>query len=229
MGLPDAVLWDMDGTIVDTEPYWMAAETRMVQAHGGSWSPEQGLQLVGNGLEESAQVLQTAGVVLTTSEIIDSLSDEVTAAINGGTPPFRPGAVELLRALRQAGVRLALVTMSLRRMAEAVVAHLDAGTFDVIVSGDAVARPKPFPDPYLQAAELLGLDIRRCLAFEGSPGGLRAALASGAVTVGVPHMIDLSGLGAHALWPTLAGRGLDDIAALLAEHGALQPEHGGRG
>ena len=127
--------------------------------------------------------------------------------------PFRPGARELLQSLRDAGVRTALVTMSLRRMAEDIVDLIGFEAFDVIVGGDDVERPKPFPDPYLQAAEELGVDIHRTVALEDSPTGLRAAIASRAVAIGVPHFVPLHDLGADAIWDTLDGCDADDIAA----------------
>ncbi len=214
--MPDAVLWDMDGTIVDSEPYWMAAETRMVESFGGVWTHEHGIQLVGRGLEDSASILQRAGVRREIPDIVSTLTDEVTSMLRTSPPEFRPGAVDLLRALREAGIPTALVTMSLRRMADAVVAALAPHDFDAIVSGDSARRPKPYPDPYLQAAELLGVDIERCIVIEDSPGGVRAGLASGAITIGVPHFLPLDDLGAHALWPTLEDRNPHDLAELLS-------------
>ncbi len=215
MRMPDAVLWDMDGTIVDTEPFWMAAETRLVESFGGQWGPEQGLTLVGRGLEDAAGVLQQAGVQLDIADIVDTLTDEVTRMLHAHTPPLRAGVLELLASLRESGVPTGLVTMSLRRMAHAVVEALQPHIFDVIVSGDSARQPKPHPDPYLQAAEALGADITRCVVIEDSPGGVRAGVSAGAVTIGVPHLLALDGLGAHALWPTLAGRDARAFAELL--------------
>lgn len=208
----------MDGTVVDTEPYWMAAEADLVKQFGGTWSHEQALQLVGSGLEGSARVFQEAGVRMGVHEIIDYLTTEVMHQLATSGPLFRPGALELLAELRAAGIPTALVTMSMRTMALAVVELIEFDAFDLVVGGDDVSRPKPFPDAYLQAAETLGVDIRRCVAIEDSPTGMRSAVASGATTVGVAHMVSLEGTGAHALWPTLAGRTVDDLSALLATH-----------
>ena len=209
---PRAVLWDMDGTLVDTEPYWMAAETALVRSFGGTWTHEQAIQLVGNGLTESARLLQAAGVEMETDAIVDHLTDDVRVALTTQGVPFRPGARELLRALKAAGIRTGLVTMSLRRMARSVVDLIDFDAFEHVVAGDDVEHPKPHPAPYLRAAELLDIDIEDALVIEDSVTGLRAGLAAGAVTVGVPHMIPLDGAGAHALWPTLEGITADDVA-----------------
>lgn len=210
--MPAAVLWDMDGTIVDTEGYWMAAETTLVESFGGTWSHEQALELVGNGLETSAAILQAAGVRMSVPEIVDHLSGEVTEQLRAEGNPMRPGAEELLRALRAAGVKQALVTMSLRSMAEQVAEGLH-GVFDVIVAGDDAARPKPFPDPYLQACEALGVEPEDAVAIEDSPTGVAAATAAGVVTIGVPLMVSLTGAGADVVWPTLADRTVDEVAA----------------
>lgn len=215
---PAAVLWDMDGTLVDTEPYWMAAEGPLVASFGGTWTHEQALGLVGLGLEDSARILQEAGVRMEARDIIDHLTDTVSARLRAEGAPFRPGARELLAELRGAGIKTALVTMSMRRMADTVVSSIPFEAFDIVVAGDETTRPKPFPDPYLQACEALGVDIADAIAIEDSPNGLRSAVASGAVSIGVPLMVPLDGLGAHALWDSLEGRGLSDLIDLHAHH-----------
>ena len=217
--LPDAVLWDMDGTLIDTEPYWMAAETALVASFGGTWTHEQALTLVGKGLEGSAEILQGGGVRMSVTDIIAHLTAEVARRLHDQGLPMRPGAAEMLAALRAAGVPCGLVTMSLRSMAEEVVANLPDGTFDVIVAGDDATRPKPFPDAYLQACAHFGIEPGRAVAIEDSPTGVRAAVAAGVPTIGVPLLLSLVGTGAHALWPTLAERTPDDIAEFHSAHG----------
>ncbi|MFC8683372.1 HAD family hydrolase [Microbacterium ureisolvens] len=213
-----AVLWDMDGTLVDTEPYWMAAETPLIESFGGTWSHEQALGLVGLGLEDSARILQGTGVRMTTDAIVDHLTDDVMRQLAETGVPFRPGARELLAGLRAAGIKTGLVTMSMRRMAQTVVDLIDFDAFDVVVAGDDVTRPKPFPDPYLQACEALGVTPEETVAIEDSPNGLRSAVASGAAVIGVPLMVSLTGAGAHTLWETLEGRTADDVVAFHATH-----------
>ena len=206
----------MDGTLVDTEPYWMAAETALIESYGGRWSHEQAMQLVGLGLEDSAGVLQAAGVRLSAPEIVAHLTDEVMRQLRESGVPFRAGARELLLSLREAGVPTALVTMSMSRMARVVVDLIEFRAFDLVIGGDDVARPKPFPDPYLQACEQLGVKPADTVAFEDSPNGARSAIAAGTVTVGVPNMLPLEGVGAFTLWPTLEGRTAGDVADVLA-------------
>ncbi|RII94021.1 HAD family hydrolase [Clavibacter californiensis] len=216
---PAAVLWDMDGTIVDTEPYWMVAEEALVGSFGGTWTPEDGLRLVGNGLDDSARILQEAGVDLPVQEIIDRLSDRVMEQILVEVP-WRPGARELLRGIREAGIPTALVTMSIGRMARQVADAVPFDAFDHVVAGDDVSRSKPHPEAYLAAADLLGVDIRDCVAIEDSAPGVASATASGATVIAVPHHVPLPTDDAYVLWDTLAGRTLADLEAAHADRRA---------
>lgn len=214
-----AVLWDMDGTIVDTEPYWIAAERALVEAHGGSWSHEQAMQLVGQALTFSAGVLQKAGVRMEIRDIIDTLTAQVISSVQQQVP-WQPGARELLEELHQAGVRCALVTMSEGPLARQVVDSLPRQYFEVLVTGDTVANGKPHPEAYLTAVERLresdaGLGLGDCVAIEDSAPGVAAAVASGVATVAVPHIVPLPQDNRYTLWDSLSGRSLADLEALL--------------
>lgn len=207
----------MDGTIVDTEPYWMRAETELVTEHGGTWSQAQGMQLVGSGLVQSARVLQQAGVALEVEEIISTLTDRVMLQVDDAVP-WRPGALELIAELRAAAIPIALVTMSIRRMALQIAGALGDDVFDVVIAGDDVEHPKPHPQPYLLAAERLGVHIGDCVAIEDSEFGLVSAVASGAAAIGVPLHVTLHEAPTHELWPTLSDRTVADLADALARH-----------
>jgi HAD superfamily hydrolase (TIGR01509 family) len=217
--MPAAVFWDMDGTLIDSEPYWLAAETALVESYGGVWTEADGLQLVGSSLERSAVILQSRGVALGTTEIIDHLTDRVLDRI-AVEVPWRPGARELLRSIRAAGVPTALVTMSIGRMAHAVADSLGFAGFDAVVSGDQVEEGKPAPDCYLRAAELLGVDPAESVALEDSEYGVAAGVAAGMATIAVPLHIDLPESPTYTLWRGLVGRSADDLAAVLAERRA---------
>jgi len=199
----------MDGTIVDTEPYWMAAEARLVESYGGTWTHEDAIALVGSGLTHSAHALQAHGVTLSDDEIIESLTTSVLTQI-AVRVPWRPGARELLADIAANDVPTALVTMSIRRMAVEVAAALPL-PFDVVVAGDDVDNAKPHPEPYLLAAKLLDVAIADCVAIEDSPPGVASAVASGAVVVGVPGHGVIPASDDHVVWQTLAGRTMADL------------------
>lgn len=205
----------MDGTLVDTERYWMAAEEELVEAFGGSWSHDDALALVGSGLWESAKVFQAKGVDLDADTIVNRLTDRVSEMLVEHGVPWRPGARELLEALREASVPTALVTMSLRSMADEIISAIPFTAFDAVVTGDSVEHAKPHPQPYLQAAAELGVDIAECVAFEDSPTGLASAHSAGAIAVGVPNILELDDAPSTVIWPTLEGTTLADVAALL--------------
>ena len=186
-----AVLLDMDGTLVDTEPAWIACEQEMVAAHGGSWTEDDARSVVGKPLLVSAGYLRAVGGVdLPPEEIVDRLLDGVVARVRARIP-WTPGARDLLLELGRAGVPVALVTMSYRRLAEAVVRGLPEGTFGAVVTGDEVREGKPHPEPYLRAAALLGVDPRRCVAVEDSPTGVASAEAAGCITVAVEGLVEV--------------------------------------
>ena len=214
---PDAVLWDMDGTLIDTEPCWIAAERELVGSFGGTWTEADAESVIGMTLLDSAARLQAAGVALGAREIAEGLTEIVIRHLPEAR--FQPGALELLAELRAAGVPSALVTASYRSMADAVVALTPPGSFAVVVPGDEVERGKPDPQPYLLAAERLAVDVRRCVAIEDSPPGITAALASGARTLGVQHMVAVPARPGLSRVSTLAGV---DLAVLTAiRHGAV--------
>lgn len=187
--LPAAVLWDMDGTLVDTEPYWIAAEFALAERYGGRWSHEHSMELVGSDLIDSGRYIREhMGIDLEPAEIVEELLDGVVARIAEHVP-WQPGAVELLDALRKEQVPCALVTMSYRRFVAPILDGLPADTFAAVVTGDAVTRGKPDPEPYLRAAELLGVAPADCVAIEDSNTGTRSAVAAGAAVLVVPNHV----------------------------------------
>ena len=210
---PAAVLWDMDGTLVDTEPYWIRAETELMNAHGLDWSEEQGLEFVGNELTTSAAMMRDAGLDLPVMEIVEALMSSVIAQIRASVP-FRPGALELLAELKAAGIPSVMVTMSYRSLAEAVIASCPPGSFAGLVSGDEVSAGKPDPEPYLRGAALLGLEPAECVALEDSKPGLASAEAAGTIAVGIPHFVALEPRPGRILWPSLEGRSVADLRRL---------------
>lgn len=211
---PHGVLWDMDGTLIDTEPYWMEAENDLIESHGGTWSDAQAFQLVGNALIVSGRIIkEQTGIPLTPEEIVDALLERVVVKLREHVP-WRPGARELLLAARDAGLPCALVTMSYESFARVLVDSLPAGTFEVVVTGDMVEHGKPHPEPYLRAAHNLALAPEQCVAIEDSATGVRSAVAAGVPTVAVPHLVEIPQLDGLVVVPDLAAVSLDDLPRL---------------
>lgn len=201
---PAAVLWDMDGTLIDSEPYWLASEASLAQSYGGQWTEQDGHDLIGKSLYDSSEVLRKKFGIedLDVQQVIDTMTDAVIADIKKRLP-FRPGALELLMELKRQGIKTALVTMSMRKMALTVTEQIEFEAFDVVVAGDDVLRGKPDPEPYLLAAKLLGVDIRDCIALEDSHTGLASAEAAGAHAIGIPNLIPLPKRAGNKIIPSL--------------------------
>lgn len=218
--LPAAVLWDMDGTLIDSEPEWISAQERLVAEHSGVWTSADGLALVGTDMVVTAVALQAAGVLLPAAEIIERLTAEVTAAL-GDRVDWRPGARDLVAELRMAAIPQAIVTTSPRSMAEVVAAGLPAGSIQVIVAGEDVRNGKPHPEPYLLAARRLGVSPSECVAIEDSPTGLSAAIAAGTRAIGVPNDAALEHSGPWTRVDSLSGVGLADLARIAGANTAV--------
>lgn len=210
----DACLFDMDGTLIDTEPYWIEAESLLVEQHGGRWSAKQGLALVGSGLYGTADALKRAGVDMEPRAIIDWLSTFVRDKM-AQQMPWRPGVVDLFSALHDAKIPCALVTMSYpptaHTLRDALSKKLGRDAFDVVVTGEDVTYPKPHPEAYLQASDALGVDIGRCVAFEDSGHGAASAFSSGAITIGIPLHVGIPDHSVHTFWDSLENKTVTDI------------------
>ncbi|MCG7299030.1 HAD family phosphatase [Brevibacterium sp. ACRRH] len=210
----DAVLWDMDGTLVDTEPYWMAAETELMAAHGLEWTHEQAMLMVGNELTTSADIMRSFGLPLATDEVVKTLLRGVIERVRESIP-FRPGAQELIGSLADAHVPMALVTMSYRPLAQAVVDGLPEGTFRTLITGDEVTKGKPDPEPYLTGASALDVAPSACIALEDSVPGMASAIAAGTLTVGIPNHVPLEEQPGAVLVQTLNGLNAQSLGNLV--------------
>jgi HAD superfamily hydrolase (TIGR01509 family) len=211
---PTAVLWDMDGTLVDTEPYWMECEYALAEKYGGRWSNEDCMAVVGGDLLDSAEYMREhMGIDRTPLQIVEELLDHVTVMVEQEIP-WRPGARELLTALRAQEVPCALVTMSWRRFVVPVLEALPDGSFEALVCGDEVTHGKPHPEAYLRAAELLGVDPRDALAIEDSPTGAAAAEAAGCQVLIVPHHVPVPAGERTVHRDSLVGLGVADLTNL---------------
>ncbi len=195
----------MDGTLVDTEPYWMATETAIAQAHGGTWTHDDAMALVGNDLLVSGEYIKAKlGLQQSAEEVVEELLDGVVAQVRHAVP-WCEGARELLLALHDAGVPCGLVTMSYQRFVAPILEHLPPETFRVIVTGDMVDNGKPHPEAYLTAAASLGVDPADCVAIEDSPTGARSAEAAGCRVLVVPNHVPVPPGPARIFRETLVG------------------------
>lgn len=192
-----AVLFDMDGTLVDSEKVWSVGLTELAAHHGGELSDAARRAMVGTNMTDSMRILHgdlglPAGV--STDDSVRWLEARVKELFRDGMT-WRPGAAELLAALRAEGVPLALVTATHRHLVDVALLTIGADNFDAVVAGDEVDLTKPHPMPYLTAARLVGADPRDCVAVEDSPNGLASARAAGCAVLAVPCEVPLDPTG----------------------------------
>ncbi|WP_433798598.1 HAD family hydrolase [Actinomycetospora sp. CA-084318] len=189
--MPDlaAVLWDMDGTLVDSEGLWSITMTELAAHLGGELSVETREELTGSSLRRtSATVLREVGLPDDDASVEKAgrwLLDRTHEVFAQGLP-WRPGAQAALATVRSAGLATALVTSTYRELTEVALDQIGRGWFDVTVCGDEVSATKPDPAPYRRACELLGLDPAVCVAVEDSAAGTASAAAAGVSVLVVP-------------------------------------------
>lgn len=207
----------MDGTLVDTEPYWIAAEHRLVESYGHTWGDEHAHTLIGKPLLVSAAYIREHGhVPLTPPQIVDRLLDAVIAESRQHLD-WRPGVLELMAEIKAAGLPTAMVTMSYRNLASVVAEAIPEGSrFDLLVCGDDVKNGKPDPEAYLLAAARLGVEPQNCVAIEDSPSGVSSAEAAGCVVIGVPNQVPLAAGPRRIVLPGLSGLHLADLEAMVS-------------
>jgi len=209
-----AVLWDMDGTLVDTEPLWIEAEHDMARKYDAPWTHHDAMQLVGNNLVDSGRYMkERMGLEASPEEIVDELLAGVLLKMTD-VMPWRPGALSLLASLSEAGIRCGLVTMSYTSFVAPILRHLPPETFRVVVTGDEVSRGKPHPEPYLTAAAALGVPPEECVAIEDSSTGARSAEAAGCLVLVVQHHVPVAEGPRRVFRDSLEGLTAADLASL---------------
>ena len=184
----EAVVFDLDGVLVDSEPVWEAVRREFVSEHGGSWRPDSQQRLMGMSTPEWAGYLVTdLGVAGMSPQDVAAAVVERMAERYRMAVPLLPGAGAATRLLAGRWP-LGLASSSPRRLIDVVLERAGlAGLFVAIVSTEEVGRGKPAPDVYLKVTTQLGLDARRCVAIEDSTNGLRAACAAGLEVMAVPR------------------------------------------
>lgn len=214
----DAVLWDLDGTIADTERIWVEAERQLVAEYAGRWTENLESRLVGATIDGAAAILHEQGVGTNSEDAASHLTKRVSALL-GQELPWRPGALELLKSLRANNIQCVLVTMSAREQAMEAVDQIPAGTFSYVVSADDVHQPKPHPEPYLRGLDHLGLSAESCIAIEDSPMGADSAAAAGLRTVVVPQLLPVPSRDGRFIVETLTEVQVSDLRNLLEQPG----------
>jgi HAD superfamily hydrolase (TIGR01509 family) len=188
-----AVLFDLDGTLVDSEKVWDIGLRELAVRYGGVLSEAARLRMVGTDSLATMAILHedlgqpwrnaTYGADWLDARVLDLFAEGLD---------WLPGARELLEAVRAAGLRTALVTSTRRSLVEVALDTVGRHNFDVVVCGDEVRRTKPDPAPYLAAARALGVDPGACVAIEDSPAGVVSARAAGCAVIAVPHEVELT-------------------------------------
>lgn len=183
----DALILDMDGLMVDSEPLWWSVERALAREHGHAWTDEMAEQCVGTGLPNTVRTLcRLLGIEMATDEGVAWLIDGFIARID--ELALKPGCAELIVAARDASLPVALASSSPARLIDAVLGRFDLSSqLDAVVSGESVARPKPAPDIFLHTAKLLGVKHERAVVLEDSLAGVRAARAAAMPVIAVPE------------------------------------------
>jgi HAD superfamily hydrolase (TIGR01509 family) len=215
-----AVLWDMDGTLVDSEKLWDVAMHAFYARHDGVLTPEVRETTVGGSAENVMRlVYDDLGLDPHPDAMAESADwlHEYTGELFDQGLPWRPGARDLLDRCVAAGVPLALVTNTRRELAERALKTIGSHYFAVTVCGDEVPDGKPSPAPYLRAAELLGVVPADCLAIEDSAAGVSSADAAGCAVLVVPNDVDVPGGPRRRHIESLAGLDVEDLRTIYAQ------------
>jgi HAD superfamily hydrolase (TIGR01509 family) len=188
---PAAVLFDMDGLLIDSEPLWLEAERAVMTRLGSGWTEADQAALLGGSLSGTVRYLLAHAARPATPEVVGEwLMAEIGDRVRRDGVPLRPGASELLASVDAAGLPRALVTSSERRFMDTVLARTQM-RFDVLVCAEDVSATKPDPEPYLLAAKLLDVNPARCFALEDSPNGVASAQAAGCRVIAVPSLVPI--------------------------------------
>jgi len=187
-----AILFDMDGTLIDSEPLWLKAEIEVMAEVGCHWDEQDQINCLGGPAERTERYMQERSQNIKPYGYFINRLHEVMRARITNELDLIPNALSLLKECKDAGIKTALVTASSRDLMTIVLKRFPPGTFDVVVSGDDVEKSKPDPAPYLLAAKQLSVDVLKCLVLEDSITGVQSGLSSGAKVIGIPHLVQMS-------------------------------------
>lgn len=221
---PAAVLWDFDGTLLDSERLWVASEMEVMASHGVEWTYEQGVSQCGASATDSmarlmgeAQSQLGHPLEVAQETVWQQITDGVLRRLQSDELPWLPGVRELAAELADAGVPMAIVSASPPELLGPAIARMPTGWFSTVVSGPEVSQGKPSPEGYLLAAERLGVDAADCIVIEDSVAGTQAGRAAGAVVIAVPCMYPLPTAPGQVNLESLAGVQQGDLARIWHE------------
>ena len=195
---PQAILFDHDGTLVDTEPVWAAAKVALAAEFSGTWTEQDTLDCLGLSMKFTLDRLRKRGVDLPDEQINERLVAKVREALAHQQVEFLPGIERFLNQVRDAQIPAAIVTNATTSIAQRTADAAPEGTFSVVIGNDETTHPKPDPQPYLLAAQRLGVEPSRCVTLEDSPSGVRSATAAGMKVIVVPGELEVPAELGHA-------------------------------
>jgi len=223
---PEAVLFDMDGTLIDSEPIWFDTEVAILADHGYVLGREHWVHVLGQPNEVAVRyLLDVSGVPLTPRQLNERIEAAMAERLGAGIELIA-GAKELFIELEAAGIPAALVSASSRRVVEACLGSIGADHFRLTVSGDDVEHGKPHPEPYLTAARLLGVDPARCAVIEDSPNGSRSGAAAGCQVLAIAHAAPIDPHPLVSVADSLAGVTVATLRGLFAPADGAAGRHG---
>ena len=186
-----AILFDMDGTLIDSEPLWLEAEIEIMEELGCNWDQQDQINCLGGPIDKTENYMQDRSNNIKpfgyfTKKLDDVMEKKLSTKLN-----LIPNALEIINDCKRSELKIALVTASSGRLMRAVLKRFPVGIFDTTVSYDDVKRSKPDPEPYLLASKTLGVDITNCVVIEDSLTGVQSGLSAGAQVIGIPHLVKM--------------------------------------
>ena len=186
-----AILFDMDGTLIDSEPLWLESEIEIMAELGCHWDQQDQINCLGGPMEKTENYMQERSNNIKPFGYFAKQLDDVMEQKLATKLDLIPNALEILSECKKSDIKIALVTASTGRLMRAVLKRFPAGIFDTTVSYDDVKRSKPDPEPYLLAAKTLGVEIKNCVVLEDSLTGVQSGLTAGAQVIGLPHLVQM--------------------------------------
>jgi HAD superfamily hydrolase (TIGR01509 family) len=186
-----AILFDMDGTLIDSEPLWLEAEIEIMEELGCNWDQQDQINCLGGPIDKTENYMQDRSNNIKPFGYFTKKLDDVMEQKLSTKLDLIPNALEIINECKRSELKMALVTASSGRLMRAVLKRFPVGIFDTVVSYDDVERSKPDPEPYLLAAKTLGVDITNCVILEDSLTGVQSGLSAGAQVIGIPHLVKM--------------------------------------